>query len=153
MDELQRLSELGMELPNVPKPIASYELYSITGNLIYIAGQGPTINGKNVYVGKVGRDVTKEEAYESAKLCGLNILAILKEALGSLDKVSKIVHINGYVNSIDEFYDQPYAINGVSDLMFSIFGEKGKHSRAAISVNSLPMNIPIEVEIVSEIVL
>lgn len=151
MDILQKLAKLGIELPNLPKPIASYELYSISGNLIYISGQGPTINGENVYTGKVGRDISKEEGQDAAKLSALNMLAILNEALGSLDKLVKIVHINGYVNSVDDFYEQPYVINGASDLLAEVFGEAGKHSRTAISVNSLPMNIPVEIEMVAEI--
>ena len=150
MDRSKRLIELGIKLPEPPKPISNYIPYTITGDLIYVSGQGPTINNENVYTGKVGKDITREDAYKAARICGLNILSILKEAAGDLNRISRIIKINGYVNSVGTFTEQPYVVNGVSDLMVDVFGEFGKHSRTAISVYSLPMNIPVEIEMIAK---
>ena len=151
MNVEERLKKLALELPVAPNPIASYVPYKRTGNLVYISGQGSYIKGKKNYTGKVGLNLTKEQGYEAAKFCGLNLLAILKEAIGDLNKVKQIVSVHGYVNSTDNFTDQPFVINGVSDLLIEIFGEAGKHSRCALSCNSLPMNIPVEVEMIVEL--
>ena len=147
----KKLEELNIKLPSLPKPIASYVPYKKTGKLIFISGQGPIIDGKVIFQGKVGLDINEEQAYEAARLTGLNLLAILKLAVKDLDTVVQIVTIHGYVNSIDEYKNQPNIINGISDLMIKVFEDKGYHARYAISCNGLPMNIPVEAEMVVEV--
>lgn len=147
----KRLEELGIKLPEAPKPLASYIPYRRTGNLIYISGQDCRVDGKLKYEGKVGRDVSEEEAYEAARITAINLLAILKSAIGDLDKVVKVVNLHGYVNSADGFVRQPMVINGASDLLLEVFGEKGKHSRCALSANELPFNTPVEIEMIVEV--
>lgn len=146
----QILADLNIKLPPMPKPMGSYVPYAKTGNLIFVAGQGPRVNGINIYTGKVGAEVTLAEGYEAAKLCAVNMLAILQEAAGSLENITRIVSVRGYVNSTDDFYEQPAVINGASELLVKIFGEKGQHARCAVSANALPMNISVEVELVAE---
>lgn len=145
----QILTDLNIKLPPMPKPMGSYVPYVKTGNLIFVAGQGPRVNGINIYTGKVGAEVTLSEGYEAAKLCAVNMLAILQEAAGSLENITRIVSVRGYVNSTDDFYEQPAVINGASELLVKIFGEKGQHARCAVSANALPMNISVEVELVA----
>jgi enamine deaminase RidA (YjgF/YER057c/UK114 family) len=147
----EKLNEMGIKIPEAAKPVASYVPFRRVGNLIYISGQDCRVNGKLKYEGKVGRDVTEEEAYEAARITSINLLAILKSAIGNLDKVVKIVNLHGYVNSADGFVRQPMVINGVSDLLVEVFGEKGKHSRCALSANELPFNTPVEVEMIVEV--
>lgn len=147
----QKLKELGIILPEAAEPIGSYIPYKVLGNMIFISGVGPYINGNKEYKGKIGCDCTLEQGYNAARLCGLNLLAILKKAVKNLDNVSQIVQITGYVNSIEGFTKQPEVINGVSDLLIEIFGEAGKHARCAISCKDLPLNIPVEVTMIAEI--
>jgi enamine deaminase RidA (YjgF/YER057c/UK114 family) len=143
--------ELGIELPDAPNPVASYLPSVRTGNLVFISGQGTVYNGARKFIGKVGEVRTKEEGYQAAYICGLNLLAQLKRVIGDLDQVKKIVHIKGYVACSDDFYEQPAVVNGASDLMVKVFGnEIGRHSRCAIGVNVLPNNITVEVEMVVE---
>lgn len=142
---------MGIEIPEVAKPVASYVPFRSVGNLIYISGQDCRVKGKLKYEGKVGRDVTEEEAYEAARITAINLLAILKNAIGNLDKVVKIVNLHGFVNSADGFVRQPMVINGASDLLLEVFGEKGKHSRCALSTNELPFNTPVEIEMIVEV--
>ena len=118
----KKMAELNIELPSPPAPIASYVPYTKVGDLIYVSGQGPGLNGKNKYFGKVGRDLTKEQGYEAARRCCLNVLAHLKEAAGDLDRIERIVSLHGYVNSTEEFSEQPFVINGASDLLVAVFG-------------------------------
>ena len=148
----EKLNEMEIKIPEVAKPVASYVPFRRVGNLIYISGQDCRVNGKLKYEGKVGRDVTEKEAYEAARITAINLLAILKSAIGNLDKVVKIVNLHGFVNSADGFIRQPMVINGASDLLVEIFGEKGKHSRCALSANELPFNTPVEVEMIVEVV-
>lgn len=147
----KRISQMGIEIPEVAKPVASYVPFRSVGNLIYISGQDCRVKGKLKYEGKVGRDVTEEEAYEAARITAINLLAILKNAIGNLDKVVKIVNLHGFVNSADGFVRQPMVINGASDLLLEVFGEKGKHSRCALSTNELPFNTPVEIEMIVEV--
>lgn len=147
----EKMKKMGIEIPEVPKPIASYVPFRRAGNLIYLSGQDCRVNGKLKYEGKVGRDVTEEEAYEAARITAINLLAILKNAIGDLDSVVKIVNLHGFVNSADGFVRQPMVINGASDLLVKIFGEKGKHSRCALSANELPFNTPVEIEMIVEV--
>jgi enamine deaminase RidA (YjgF/YER057c/UK114 family) len=147
----EKIKKMGIEIPEAAKPVASYVPFRRVGNLIYISGQDCRVNGKLKYEGKVGRDVTEEEAYEAARITAINLLAILKSAIGNLDKVVKIVNLHGFVNSADGFVRQPMVINGASDLLLEIFGEKGKHSRCALSANELPFNTPVEIEMIVEV--
>ncbi len=148
----EKIKALGLHLPPVTKPIANYVKYVRTGNLIYLSGHGPTnADGINI-TGKVGKDLTIEQGYEAAKVTGLNLIATLKDALGGdLSKVKRIVKVNGYVNCLPDFTEQPKVINGCSDLFVAIFGEKGKHARAAMGMVALPSNIAVEIEIVVEV--
>lgn len=147
----EKIKKMGIEIPEVAKPIASYVPFRRVGNLIYLSGQDCRINGKLKYEGKVGRDVTEEEAYEAARITAINLLAILKNAIRNLDSVVKIVNLHGFVNSADGFVRQPMVINGASDLLLEVFGEKGKHSRCALSANELPFNTPVEIEMIVEV--
>lgn len=146
-----RLKELKIELPVIGKPIANYVHVVRSGNLLFLAGKGPTKpDGSNI-TGKVGKDLTIEQGYEAAKLVAINHLSVLKTELGDLNKVKRIVKVLGMVNCTDDFKDQPKVINGYSDLMVAIFGEKGKHARSAVGANSLPMGIAVEVEVIVEV--
>lgn len=148
----ERLKELGVELYGDIRPIGSYVPYVRTGNLVYISGQGPSVKGVyNSYFGKVGGSVTKEEAKKAAEITAVNLISILKNAVGDLDRVKQIVSVHGFVNSTPDFTEQPYVINGASDLLVRVFGEKGKHARCAMSVNSLPLDMCVEVELIAEV--
>jgi len=147
----QRLRELGIELPPASVPVATYVNAVTTGNLVFLAGKGPQKPDGSYITGKVGKDLTIEEGYAAARLTGINQLAALKAHLGSLDRVKRIVKVNGMVNCHSDFTNQPEVINGFSDLMVEVFGEKGKHARAAVGMNSLPRNIAVEVEMIVEI--
>jgi enamine deaminase RidA (YjgF/YER057c/UK114 family) len=147
----KKLKELGIELPPASKPMGNYVKAVRTGNLLFLAGSGPTkADGTNI-TGKVGRDLTLEQGYDAAKITGIAILSTLKNELGDLNKVKRIVKVLGMVNCQSDFTDQPKVINGFSDLMVAVFGEKGKHARSAVGMNSLPSNIAVEIEIVVEI--
>jgi len=148
----ERLKELGIELPPSPAPIANYVRAVQTGNLLFLAGHGPTRDGAPVYVGQVPADVSVEQGYEAARVTGLNLLASAKEALGDLDRITKIVKVLGMVNSAPGFGDQPKVINGFSDLMVEVFGEQiGKHARSAVGLAGLPNGIPVEIEMIVEV--
>ena len=147
-----RLAQLGIELPKAVAPAANYVPARRSGSLIYIAGQVPSADGKDQYVGKVGKDLSIEEAQKAARLCAINILAQLRAALdGSLDRVAGCVRLGGFVNAVPEFGDHPKVINGASDLMVEVFGEAGRHARAAVGCNSLPRNVAVEVDAIFEI--
>jgi enamine deaminase RidA (YjgF/YER057c/UK114 family) len=147
----ERLKELGVTLPEPAKPVAAYIPCVRTGTLIFISGQDCRVNGELRYKGKVGENVTEEEAYEAAKIAAINLLAIVKSAIGDLDKVKKIVNLHGYVNSAKGFVRQPMVINGASEFLVEVFGDKGKHSRCALSCNELPFDTPVEVEMIVEV--
>jgi len=146
----QKIESLGIKLPSPPTPAGSYIPVVRTGNLIHISGQIPMENGKVMFTGKVS-DVNLEIAQKSARMCAINILAQIKRELGDLDKVSKIVRLSGFVNSVPEFSQHPKVINSASDLIFEIFGEKGKHSRIAVGVTSLPLNSMTEIDAIVEV--
>jgi enamine deaminase RidA (YjgF/YER057c/UK114 family) len=146
-----RLKELGIVLPEPPQPVAMYTPCKQAGNLVFVSGQGPIIEGKQLYTGKVGVEVSPEDAYQAARACGINLIAQLKRFLGDLDKVKSIVHVKGFVACGPDFGAQPAVINGVSDLMVEVFGEQGRHTRCALGTNALPTNIPVEVELIAEI--
>ena len=147
-----KLKSLGITLPTPPKPAGSYIPVVITNKIAFVSGQIPIQDGKVVFTGKVSKDISVEEAQKAARLCVINGLAQLKAELGSLDKISKIIKVSGFVNSLPEFTDQPKVINGASDLLYEIFGEKGRHARIAVGVASLPLNSVVEVDLVAEIV-
>jgi enamine deaminase RidA (YjgF/YER057c/UK114 family) len=142
-----KLKELGLELPNPPVPAANYIGYVRVGNLLFIGGNIGRINGVLKYRGKVGAGVTLEQAYDAARNCALNHLATMKAALGDLDRVERIVKVLGYVNVAPDFIDMPKVINGESDLLVQVFGERGQHTRAAVGVASLSQNSPVETEV------
>ncbi len=142
-----RLSALGLTLPEAATPAANYVPYVQTGNLVVVSGQITLENGELKYVGRVGQDFTTEEAYAAAKLCGLNLIAQVKAACdGDLNRVKRVVRLGGFVNCTDDFTEQPKVINGASDLMAEVFGDAGKHARAAVGVNTLPLGVAVEVE-------
>jgi enamine deaminase RidA (YjgF/YER057c/UK114 family) len=147
----EQVKKLGIVLPVPPKPLASYVPFVKTGNLVFVAGQIPTRDGKPVFTGKVGKDVTLKQAQEAAGICVQNALAILKEAAGSLDRVKRIVRLVGHVNCAPGFTDVHVVTNGASDLMVAVFGEAGKHSRLALGAAELPLNVPFELDVVAEI--
>ncbi len=142
-----RLSALGVSLPKAAAPAANYVPYVQSGNLVFISGQITMRDGELKYVGRIGADFSVEEGYEAAKLCGLNLIAQLKAACGGdLERVIRVVRLGGFVNCTDDFTAQPQVINGASDLMANVFGEAGKHARAAVGVNTLPLGVAVEVE-------
>jgi enamine deaminase RidA (YjgF/YER057c/UK114 family) len=147
----QRLRERGIELPKVSGPVANYVPYVRTGNLIFLAGMGPLKPDGTLATGKVGRDVTIEEAYQHARLTGLSLLAVLRGAVGSLDSVTRVVKVLGMVNAVPEFTDHPKVINGCSDLFVEVFGEQGRHARSAVGMGSLPFGISVEIEAIFEV--
>ena len=146
----QKIESLGIKLPTPPTPAGSYVPAVRTGNLVYISGQIPMENGKVVFTGKVS-DENLETAQKSAKMCAINILAQIKRELEDLDKVSKIVRLSGFVNSVPGFSQHPKVINPASNLFFEIFGEKGKHSRIAVGVASLPLDSMTEIDAIVEV--
>ena len=146
-----KLEALGLTLPPVSAPIGSYVTCKRQGDLLYLSGAGPIVQGEVLYKGKVGAEITPDVGYEAAKVSALNLIANLKAELGDLSKVKSIVKLLGLVACADGFYGQPGVINGASDLLFEVFGEKGRHARSAIGVFSLPMNIPVEIEMIVEV--
>ena len=145
----EKLDSLGIKLPTPPTPAGSYVPAIKTGNLLFISGQIPMENGKVIFTGKVSEE-NLEVAQKSARMCAINLLAQIKRELGDLDKVTKIVRLSGFVNSVPEFSQQPKVINPASDLFFEIFGEKGKHSRIAVGVSNLPLNSMTEIDAIIE---
>ncbi len=146
----EKIKSLGIKLPIPPSPAGSYIPVVKSGNLLYVSGQIPMEDGKVAFTGKVS-DTNIETAQKSARICAINILAQLKKELGDLEKISKIVRISGFVNSVPEFTQQPKIINAASDLFYEIFGECGKHSRIAVGVSSLPLNSMTEIDAIVEI--
>lgn len=146
-----RLQELGIDLPTVSAPLAAYVPTRRMGNVLYISGQGPMIDGKVVAHGKLGRNVTVEEGIAAARLSAINALAAIVSAVGDLDRVTQIVKLNGYVNCADDFEEQHLVINGASELLVEVFGDRGRHARAAIGTNALPLGMPVEIELVVEV--
>ena len=148
----KKLETLGITIPDAPSPAANYIPYVISGNLVFIAGQVPFENGQINYTGKVGKDIDINKAKEVAKICGLNVISVLKNAVkGDLSKVKKCVKLGIFVSCTNDFHQQPEVANGASDLMVEIFGEDGKHARFAVGTNSLPRNVPVEVDAIFEI--
>ena len=146
-----KLASMGLSLPELPKPMANYVPFKINGNTLYLSGQGPRRNDGTMMTGKVGRDVTVEQAYEHAKMVGLGLLAAAKTAAGELSRI-EVLKVLGMVNGVPDFMDQPKVINGCSDLFVAVLGERGRHARSAVGMGSLPMNITVEIEAVMRVV-
>lgn len=144
-----RIAELGYTLPEAPAPAGSYLNFTRSGNLLFLAGGIPPLVDE--WIGKVPTDTTVEMAQQAARLITLNRLAVVKDAIGSLDKVKQIVTVNGFVNSEPDFYGHPSVINGCSDLLVAIFGDKGRHSRTAMGAAALPLNVSVEINMVVEV--
>jgi enamine deaminase RidA (YjgF/YER057c/UK114 family) len=146
------LKAKGITLPPPSTPLANYVGAVRTGNLLYVSGHGPMRDGKAMATGKVGRELTVEQGYQAAREVGLGLLATTRAALGSLDRVKRVVKVLGMVNCADDFGDQPKVVNGFSDLMVEVFGEAiGKHARSAVGMAGLPMGIPVEIEMILEV--
>lgn len=146
-----RALELGLEIPEPPKPVAAYVPGVRVGNLVYTSGQVPFVKGELKYRGRIGQDLTLEQGNAAAQTCALNCLGVVKSLIGDLDKVERIVKITGFVASADHFTDQAKVMNGASELVAQIFGEKGKHARAALGTNVLPLNSACEVEMIVQV--
>jgi enamine deaminase RidA (YjgF/YER057c/UK114 family) len=146
----QRISDLGIVLPQVATPAGAYVPAVVSGNLVFTAGQIPLVEGKLAATGKVGKDLSAEQAKEIARICALNAVAAVKSVLGDLDRVKKIVKVVGFVASDPEFSQQPAVVNGASELLEQIFGDKGIHARSAVGVAVLPLDAPVEVELIVE---
>jgi len=146
-----RLQALGLALPPSPKPLASYVPAVRTGSLVFLAGQGPIVDGKPTMTGKVGGALTEEQGRAAARAATLTALAVLRAEIGSLDRVVRIVKVVGWVNSAPGFTRQPWVVNGASDLLIEIFGDAGRHARSAVGANELPLDIPVEIEMIVEV--
>ena len=147
-----RIKEIGLTLPQPPKPLGNYVPGVRVGNLLFLSGHGPIrVEGMPAVQGKVGRDLSLEDGYKAAREVGINLLGSARTVLGSLDKVKRVVKVLGMVNSAEGFGDQPKVINGFSDLMVEVFGESGRHARSAVGMAELPMGIPVEIEMILEV--
>ncbi len=144
----EKIKELGLEIPEVAKPLAAYIPAKKVGNLVMTSGQVPLVKGVISYAGKVGSDLTEEEGQKAAQICALNCLAAIKEVIGNLDKIIEVVKLTVFVASVENFTAQPKVANGASELIGKIFGEAGKHVRSAVGVTSLPLNASVEIEMI-----
>ena len=151
MDIYEKLKELNIDLPQAPGAKASYVPVKVVGNLAHLSGQGAFLDGKLINTGRVGRDITVEQAQAAARQTAINILATLHEHIGDLNRVVSVVKLLGFVASADGFNDQPLVINAASELFIEVFGESGRHARSAIGVNELPMGMSVEIESVFEL--
>jgi enamine deaminase RidA (YjgF/YER057c/UK114 family) len=148
---LERLNQLGIVLPDPPKPVAAYIPAKQAGNMVFTAGQLPMVNGELISKGLLGQDVEIENAKNAAKICTLNALAAIKGLIGDLDRIKQIVRVVGYVASVPTFTQQPAVVNGASELLLEIFGENGKHARSALGMSALPLNASVEIELTVEV--
>lgn len=146
----QKLNQLGIQLPQIPEALGSYVDMVKVGNLVFLSGRGPLKPDGKYIIGKVGSDLTTAEGYQAARLTAINQLAVLKQAFGSLDKIKRIVKVNGYVNTTDSFTEQSKVMNGFSDLLIEVFGEQGRHARTSVGVFTLPANMAVEAEMIVE---
>ncbi|SFK04558.1 Enamine deaminase RidA, house cleaning of reactive enamine intermediates, YjgF/YER057c/UK114 family [Halobacillus dabanensis] len=147
----EKIKELGIVIPEAPKPGAVYVPAKRVGKLVYTSGQDCRVNGKLLYEGKLGSDLTVKQGYEAAQQTMINCLAVLKAEIGDFSKIKQVVKLLAFVNSAPGFVEQPYVINGASELLEAILGDKGKHARSAIASNELPFNTPVEIEMIVEI--
>ncbi|MFZ9227633.1 MAG: RidA family protein [Candidatus Nanopelagicales bacterium] len=146
-----KIKELGLQLPEPPKPLAAYIPAKQAGNLVFTAGQLPMVNGEIILKGLLGQDVEIEPAYNAAKICTLNALSAIKGVIGDLDKIKQVVRVVGYVASVPTFTQQPAVVNGASEFLLEIFGDKGKHARSAVGMAVLPLNAAVEIELTVEV--
>ena len=152
MNALENIKKLNLEIPDAPAPVGAYVAYKKVGNLLYISGQLPISNEGKIIKGKIGKDLTLEDGQKASKYCAINIIAQVKKALdGNLNKVKNCIKITGFVNSTDNFSDQPKVINPASETLSAVFGDNGKHARAAVSTNSLPLGAAVEIDAIFEI--
>ena len=143
----QNIKQLGIEIPDMPAALANYVPFKLSDSIVYVSGQAPVKNGELIYTGKVGEDITIDEGINAAELCCINIIAALKKSInGDWNRLDSFLKLGGFVNCKNNFYDQPKIINGASDLLVKIFGNKGQHARFAVGSNSLPMNISVEID-------
>ena len=148
----ENIKQLGIEIPDMPNALANYVPYKLSDSIVYVSGQAPVKNGKLIYKGKVGKDISIDEGIKAAELCCVNIIAALKKSInGDWNRLETFLKLGGFVNCNNDFYDQPKIINGASDLLVNIFGEQGKHARFAVGSNSLPMNISVEIDAIIKI--
>lgn len=147
----EKIKELGFEVPEAAKPLAAYIPAKRIGNLVMTSGQVPLVDGKLKYAGKIGVDVSEEEGQKAAEICALNCLAAIKGVIGNLDKIDEVVKLTVFVNSQDGYSAQPKIANGASELIGKIFGEKGLHARSAVGVSGLPINAPVEIEMIVKV--
>jgi len=147
----EKLAELGIILPEAAAPVGSYVPVKLTGNLAFVSGMLPSVGGRVKQTGRVGESVTTEEAYDCARICAINGLAALKSAIGTLDRVNGIAMVQGFVQAAPDYVEVPKVINGASDLLVALFGDAGHHARFAVGVTSLPMNAPVEVAFIAEL--
>lgn len=147
----QRLQELGLELPKVPTPIANFVMWQQAGDLLYLSGQGPRRPDGSIPQGRLGKDYSVEQAYADSRQIGLQILATVRAATGSLDKIQAVIKLLGMVNAEPDFKDHPKVINGCSDLLVEVLGDSGKHARSAVGMGSLPGGMPVEIEAIIQL--
>ena len=148
----ENIMKLGINIPDMPAPLANYVPYKVSDNVVYVSGQGPVLNGDLMYKGKVNEDISIEDGIKAAELCCINIIAALKKSInGDWNRLDSFLKLGGFVNCKDDFYDQPKIINGASDLLVKIFGDQGRHARFAVGSNALPMNISVEIDAIIKI--
>ena len=148
----ENIKKLDLKIPDLPSPLANYVPYKVSDNTVYVSGQGPVIDGEFIYSGKVGNEISQEEGIKAAELCCINIIAALKSSInGDWNRLDTFLKLGGFVNCDNDFSDQPKIINGASDLLVNIFGDKGRHSRFAVGSNSLPLNISVEIDAIIKI--
>ena len=148
----ENIMQLGINIPDMPAPLANYVPYKVSDNVVYVSGQGPLQNGDLMYKGKVNEDISIEDGIKAAELCCINIIAALKKSInGDWNRLDSFLKLGGFVNCKDDFYDQPKIINGASDLLVKIFGDQGRHARFAVGSNALPMNISVEIDAIIKI--
>ena len=148
----ENIKQLGIEIPDMPSPLANYVPYKVSDGIVYVSGQGPVKNGELAFKGKVGEDITIEDGIKAAELCCINIIAALKKSIkGDWNRLDSFLKLGGFVNCNSNFYDQPKIINGASDLLVNIFGDQGRHARFAVGSNTLPMNISVEIDAIIKI--
>ena len=148
----ENIKKLDLKIPDLPSPLANYVPYKVSDNTVYVSGQGPVIDGRIIYSGKVGNEISQEEGVKAAELCCINIIAALKSSInGDWNRLDTFLKLGGFVNCDNDFSDQPKIINGASDLLVNIFGDKGRHSRFAVGSNALPLNISVEIDAIIKI--
>ncbi len=147
----EKLDIMGIKIPETPKPVAAYVPAVKTGSFIYTSGQIPFVDGELKYKGKLGKDLSLEDGYEAARICAINCLSAIKSLIGDLDKIDKIIKVTGFVNSAEEFNLQPKVVNGASDFLGNLFGDKGAHARSAVGISGLPLDAAVELEMIVKI--